>query len=248
MNKYKYLIIGGGMSADSAVKGIREIDPSGSIGLVSLETDPPYNRPPLSKGLWKGKPLDKIWLNTENKKATLHLGKRIVSIDADKLTAEDDQGNKFHGDKILLAVGGKPRRLPFGGDAILYYRTLQDYQRLLKMTIKGQDFAVIGGGFIGAELAAALAMNGKKVTMLFPEDGIGARMYPADLSQYLNNYYVEKGVMLLPRETVSSLSTQGDRQTIKTKSGAELTFDGIIAGIGIELKSRSAEGGRAESW
>jgi 3-phenylpropionate/trans-cinnamate dioxygenase ferredoxin reductase component len=235
VNNYKYLIIGGGMTADAAVEGIREIDPLGSIGLVSMETDPPYNRPPLSKGLWKGKPLDKIWLNTENKNATLHLGRRIVVLDADNLTAEDNQGNIYRGDKILLAVGGKPRRLPFGGDAILYYRTLKDYQRLLGMTVKVQNFAVIGGGFIGVELAAALAMNGKNVTMLFPEDRIGARMYPVDLSQYLNNFYMEKGVTLLPGETVTSLSTSGGCHTIKTKSGKELTFDGVIAGIGIEL-------------
>ncbi len=65
MNNYKYLIIGGGMTADAAAKGIREIDPEGSIGLISLEPDPPYNRPLLSKGLWKGKPFDSIWRHTE---------------------------------------------------------------------------------------------------------------------------------------------------------------------------------------
>jgi NAD(P)H-nitrite reductase large subunit len=67
MNSYKYLVIGGGMTADAAVKGIREIDPEGSIGLIGMESDPPYNRPPLSKGLWKGKPFDSIWRNTESK-------------------------------------------------------------------------------------------------------------------------------------------------------------------------------------
>ena len=61
MPSYKYLIVGGGMTADAAVRGIREIDPNGSIGLVGAENDPPYDRPPLSKGLWKGKPLA-YWL------------------------------------------------------------------------------------------------------------------------------------------------------------------------------------------
>ena len=65
MKDYKYLILGAGMTADAAVRGIRDIDPHGTIGLVGSEQDPPYNRPPLSKGLWKGKPIEKIWRRTE---------------------------------------------------------------------------------------------------------------------------------------------------------------------------------------
>lgn len=61
MEHYKYLIVGGGMTADSAVRGIRELDSNGSIGLLSAETVGPYDRPPLSKGTWKGKPLESIW-------------------------------------------------------------------------------------------------------------------------------------------------------------------------------------------
>ena len=76
MNTYKYLIIGGGMTAAAAVKGIREIDPEGSIGLISLEPNPPYNRPPLTKGLWKGKPFDSIWRDTQNQGVTLRLAQR----------------------------------------------------------------------------------------------------------------------------------------------------------------------------
>ena len=123
MNNYKYLIIGGGMTADSAVTGIREIDPEGSIGLISMEADPPYDRPPLSKGLWKGKLVDSIWRHTESKQVALHLGRRIISLSAHELTVRDDQGIEYHGEKILLATGGTPRRLDFGGDDVIYYRT-----------------------------------------------------------------------------------------------------------------------------
>jgi 3-phenylpropionate/trans-cinnamate dioxygenase ferredoxin reductase component len=234
MNGFKYLIIGGGMTADSAVRGIRQIDPDGSIGLVSMESDPPYNRPPLSKGLWKGKPFDSIWRNTESQRVTLHLGRRIVSLDADKQVARDDQGNEYHGDKLLLATGGKPRRLAFGGEDILYYRKLEDYRRLAKMSKEGQSFAVIGGGFIGAEITAALAMNGNKVTMLFPEDGIGARIYPHDLSQFLNDFYRKKGVEVLAGESVTGLSSRRRQHVLKLQSGREVAADGVIAGIGIE--------------
>lgn len=67
MLRYTYLIVGGGMTADAAVRGIRKVDSDGSIGLISAEPDPPYKRPPLSKGLWKGKPLDSAWLKTDSR-------------------------------------------------------------------------------------------------------------------------------------------------------------------------------------
>jgi NADPH-dependent 2,4-dienoyl-CoA reductase/sulfur reductase-like enzyme len=241
MKNYKYLIIGGGMTADSAVSGIREIDPEGSIGLISMESDPPYNRPPLSKGLWKGKPLDSIWRQTESRHVTLHLATKVVSLNTDEKSVRDDQGNEYHGEVLLLATGGTPRRLDFGGEAILYFRTLDDYRRLEKMSAVGQNFAVIGGGFIGAEVAAALAMNGKKVTMLFPDDGIGARMYPHDLSQFITDYFRKKGVEIFPGEQITGLSSQGNRHILKTQSGRDVVTDGVIAGIGIELNLELAK-------
>ena len=67
MKHYKYLIIGGGLAGDAATRGIRELDAEGSIGLISMETDPPYMRPNLSKGLWKGRPVEKIWRKTEER-------------------------------------------------------------------------------------------------------------------------------------------------------------------------------------
>lgn len=235
MESYKYLIIGGGMTGDAAVNGIRDIDPTGSIGLISIEKDPPYNRPALSKGLWKGKPLESIWLNTESKGVTLHLGKKIITFNADILTAQDQQGTEYQGEKILFATGGTPRRLPFGGEDIIYFRTLEDYKRLASTIAEVQSYTVIGGGFIGAEIAAALAMNGKKVTMLFPEDGIGARIYPHDLSLFLNDYFREKGVEVLPGELVSEYSSIDHQKVLKTQSGREVKADCIIAGLGLEL-------------
>lgn len=234
MKNYKYLIIGGGMTADAAAKGIRTIDSEGSIGLISMESDPPYNRPPLSKGLWKGKPLDSIWRKTERKHVELHLGRKIVSLDANGTSVRDDQGQEYHAEKLLLATGGTPHHLPFGGEEIIYYRTLEDYRRLSKLSELSQDFAIIGGGFIGAEVAAALAMNGKKVTMLFPGDGIGARMYPHDLSQFLNEYFRTKGVEVLTKEEVVYFSTHRGKHVLKTHCKREVKAEGVIAGIGIE--------------
>jgi 3-phenylpropionate/trans-cinnamate dioxygenase ferredoxin reductase subunit len=160
MHHYTYLIIGGGMTVAAAVEGIRQADPNGSIGLIGAETHPPYKRPPLSKGLWKGKPLESIWLQSERHGVALHLGRTARSLDPRQKQVTDDQGTVYSYTKLLLATGGTPRHLPFGGDHIIYFRTLDDYQQLRALTEQGQRFAVIGGGFIGSEIAAALAMNG----------------------------------------------------------------------------------------
>ena len=233
MKQYRYLIVGGGLTGDAAVRGIRELDAEGSIGMISMEPDPPYTRPNLSKGLWKGRPLEKIWHNTESLGAELYLGRKVTQLDPPKKYLRDDTGEEYTYDKLLLATGGSPIRLPFGDDNIIYYRDVQDYQHLRALTERGEHFLVIGGGFIGSEIAAALTMIGKKVVMVFPEESIGANIYPHDLSGFLNDYYREKGVEVVPDDLVASLEQIGDRSTVRTKSGRVFEVDGVIAGIGI---------------
>jgi NADPH-dependent 2,4-dienoyl-CoA reductase/sulfur reductase-like enzyme len=233
MTQYPYVIIGGGMTADAAVRGIRELDATGAIGLIGAEADPPYTRPALSKALWKGDPLDSVWRKTSEAGVDLLLGRRVTSLDLGAKTVVDDRGTAYRFDKLLLATGGTPRRLPFGGESVIYYRTLDDYRRLRALAGAGRAFAVIGGGFIGSEIAAALAMQGCTVTMLFPEDGIGARIFPADLARNLVDYYREKGVDVRPGESVTGIVQGGSGATVETKSGFRVTVDAVVAGLGI---------------
>jgi len=233
MTHYKYLIIGGGLTGDAAVRGIRELDSEGSIGMFSMEPDPPYSRPSLSKGLWKGRPLEKIWRNTQSLGVELHLSYKIVQLDLLKKCIRADNGDEYTFDKILLALGGSPNRLPYGEDNIIYYRDMQDYQRLRALSEQGEKFLVIGGGFIGSEIAAALTMIGKKVVMVFPEETIGASIFPNDLSYHLNDYYRQKGVELVTNDVVLSLEKNGSRLTVRTRSGCSFEVDGVVAGIGI---------------
>ena len=233
MKNYRYLIIGGGMTAAAAVDGIREIDPTGSIGVFSMESDPPYDRPPLSKGLWKGDPVDGVWRKPKGDAPEFHLNNDIKEIIPKERRATDSQGNVFTYEKLLLATGGTPRLLPFHDDQIIYYRTLADYRRLRGLTETGERFAVIGGGFIGTEIAAALAMNGKKVTMIFPGHEIGDRMFPRQLAQYVSGIYKKEGVELLPGEKVVASEVRGKQRALKTTSGKTILVDGVVAGIGV---------------
>jgi 3-phenylpropionate/trans-cinnamate dioxygenase ferredoxin reductase subunit len=233
MTHYRYLIIGGGLAGDAATRGIRELDPDGSIGLIGQEPDPPYMRPNLSKGLWKGRPMEKIWRHTEERNVDLHLGRVITKLDPAKKSVSDGQGNEYTYDKLLIATGGSPIHLPFGGDDIMYYRDLQDYLQLRKWTEVGERFLVIGGGFIGSEIAAALTMVGQQVVMVFLEDAIGGLVFPGDLARYLNDYYREKGVEVVPNDSVASVQKEGKRFIVRTKSGRNFEVDGVVAGIGI---------------
>jgi len=233
MAHYQYVIVGGGMTADAAVNGIREADPSGSVGLIGAEQDKPYNRPPLSKGLWKGEGPDSIWRDTEKQNVSLHLHRKAQSLDRGKRTVTDERGSTYTFEKLLLATGATPRRLPFDDGPVIYYRTVGDYRKLRALSEQGRRFAVIGGGFIGWEIAAALAMNGKDVVMLFPEEAIGSRIYPADLAHFLNDFYRQQGVSVVPGSTVTGLEKKSQGTTVKTQGQGEYQVDGVVAGIGV---------------
>src|SRR5512140_2517419 len=178
---YQYLIVGGGMTAASAVEGIRHVDKAGRIGVIGEEDHLPYDRPPLSKGLWTGqKRLEKIWRKTNQPGVDWIVGRQVQIIDPLNKVVHDQMQTSYTYDRLLLATGATPRKLPIGDADVIYFRTLNDYQHLRLLTATGRKFAVIGGGFIGSEIAAALTMNGEKVSLLFAEEGIGGRVFPRD--------------------------------------------------------------------
>jgi NADPH-dependent 2,4-dienoyl-CoA reductase/sulfur reductase-like enzyme len=232
MTHFKYLIIGGGLAGDGATKGIRELDSDGSIGVISMEPDPPYMRPNLSKGLWKGRPVEKIWRKTEER-AKLHLNCKATQLDPDKKIIRDDSGDEYTYEKLLIATGGSPNHLPVGNGNIIYFRNFQHYKHLRALTEQGEHFVVIGGSFIGSEIAAALTIVGKKVTMIFRDEAISDHVFPSDLAYYLNEYYRQKGVEVLTGETAASVQKEGNRILVRTGSGRTIKTDGVVAGIGI---------------
>jgi 3-phenylpropionate/trans-cinnamate dioxygenase ferredoxin reductase component len=235
METTRYLIVGGGMTGDAAARGILEVDPDPrAILLVSGEYHPPYARPPLSKALWKGAAESSVWLLTANLGIHERLGRQIVGIDLDAHTATDDRGDSYAFEKVLLATGGRPRRLPFDSNEVIYFRKLDDYHRLRRLADKGGRAVVIGGGFIGSEIAAALVLNGAQVTMVFPEPGIGARIFPVELSGAINDYYRDRGVEVFDGASVTGLERNGEGTRVLLDNGTALETDAVVAGLGIE--------------
>src|SRR4026209_847940 len=105
MARYDYLIVGGGMAADAAARGICEVDNSGTIGVLSSEPDAPYSRPPLTKALWKGDAFDSVWRKTDETGAKLHLSTNASAIDVAGKAVTDIHGERFGYGKLLLATG-----------------------------------------------------------------------------------------------------------------------------------------------
>ena len=241
MAQYRYLIIGGGMTADAAAHGIRKHDPNGSIGLIGAEPHAPYNRPPLSKGLWKGEAEESIWRKAAETGAELHLGRRAVQLDALRRRVTDAQGATYEYEKVLLATGGTPRRLPGAPDGIIYFRTLDDYRTSRQLADRKARFVVIGGGFIGSEVAAALRMQQCEVTMIVPQQGLGTRVFPADLSRHLVEYYRREGVTVLIGESAERVEAASGGYRVQTKGSGVVGADAIVAGLGIELNVELAQ-------
>ena len=241
MPSYKYVIVGGGMTGDAAVKGIREVDAEGTIALIGSEPHRPYKRPPLTKALWKGTPLEKIWLQTPEENVDFLVEHTISSLDVANRLVIDDRGTEYAYERLLLATGGTPRTLNLDGDGtgeVIYYRTFDHYRQLRELADSGQRFAVIGGGFIGSEIAAALTMNDREVFMIFPGGAIGKNIYPAGLARFVTDYYREKGVTLLSGSIAAGVEKRNGGLTVKVRGedGGErgVEVDGVVAGIGIE--------------
>lgn len=243
MPHYDYLIVGGGMTADAAIRGIRSVDDDGTIGLVSREPDPPYDRPPLSKGLWAGQDEDGIWRHTADQDVDLHLNTKIVQLDRAERTAGDEGGGIYSYGKLLLATGGDPRKLDDAVPQVNYLRSYRDYLRLREDAESKEQFAVIGGGFIGSEIAASLATNEKDVTLFFPEEGLCRRILPAGLSAHLDRQFRERGVEVRSGRTVASVRRSGDEFLVVTEEGEgrALRTESVVAGLGIEPSTVLAE-------
>jgi len=246
MKKYQYIIIGGGMTGSSAVMGIREIDQTGTIAMFSRDHYGPYNRPPLSKSLWgKGK-VEDIFRPMDKYNLDLFLEDKIAALNPREKWVESQGGERYGYDKLLLATGGHPIQLKNLPEDVIYFRTLSDYEKLRKAAESRQDFCVIGAGFIGSEIAAALNKQGKSVTMIFPESGIAGRIFPDDLSLHMNQYYQSKGVKVLAGNLVNTVEKQGEKFSVqftdqKTGEASKAEFDGVVVGVGIRPNIYLAE-------
>ncbi len=241
MERYQYLIIGGGIAGERAAEGIRKVDRAGSLALVAGEPHMPYDRPPLSKGYLTGQEgLEKVYLRpdefyAQNDIAVLR-GVRAERLDAAAHRVELADGQVLGYEKLLLATGGTARTLAIPGaelPGVFTLRTLADGEAIRAAARPGKRALVVGGSFIGAEAAAALAMRGLAVEVVFPTGRLLEKVLPGEVSAWLHEHYAAHGVRLLPGRRPARLEGKAHIERAVLDDGATLEADLLVAGIGI---------------
>ena len=247
--RHKYVIVGGGLAGASAIEGIRRHDREGGILMLARENFAPYHRPPLSKGLWFGKatredlPVYADAFYRENG-VELLLRREVVELDASRHLVWDERGVEYGYERLLLATGGKPRRLVVSGaevEGLHYFRNLEDYLYLERRLDRFEHALVVGGGFIGAELAAALRHAGKEVTFLFDREYPLFRVLPRDLGLFVADYYRQRGVETVSEDKAVGFEKSQGLIQVRLASGSVITTQTVLAGVGVEPEVDLAE-------
>ena len=244
--RYDYLIIGGGMVADSAARGIREIDGTGSIGILGADPDEPYTRPALSKKLWTDSEFgrDQVPLDTASDTgAQVHTGVSVASVDRSRASVTTESGDHYEYGDLLLATGAEPMRIDLApSPRVVYFRTFSDYRALRELTKTAEHIAVVGGGYIGTELASALSLQGVKVTLVTSADILGARMFPPTLAAGFDKGFAEHGVTVRRGTKVTAGAEASARVQLQLDDGTTLEADGAVFGLGVQPRTELADG------
>jgi anthranilate 1,2-dioxygenase ferredoxin reductase component len=235
----RFVVVGGGIAGHRAVIELSRRAPDATIDLLSEEPCLPYDRPPLSKELLHGsKSAEEIVLTGAalyaQNNIRYHAGARVSAIDRAHRKVITEAGAEFVFDRLLLATGSRARRLPADcvGDAVVQYlRTVQDALALQQQLVAGRRVAVIGGGFIGLEVAAAAVRRGCHVTILESQKRVLARGMPIVVSEWVDRMHRAEGVEIMLSASV--LAMQQDRSGVSIKlSRGTLEADLVVVGIG----------------
>jgi len=234
------VVVGGGHAGGIAAAELRTEGWSGEIVLVGEEPTPPYQRPPLSKDYLAGRtPPERLLLKPAafyaEKAITLRMGERVASIDRAGAAVVLDGGERLGYDRLLLATGGRVRRLAIPGaqlPGIFYLRTLADAQSLREHLAGAQRVAIVGGGYIGLEAASVAVEAGKQVTVLEMGERLLGRVATARFADFVRSEHEKRGVRILCGTGVTGFEGDGKVAAVLSTAG-RVEADLVIVGVGI---------------
>lgn len=239
------VIVGGGIAGYRALQRILEIDPACDLVLISDEDQPAYERPMLSKELLTSDiPLRSVKVREDFPNLRQVFRQRVTSIDREAREVVTTAGETISYRSLILATGSRPRIANFPGvkaDDIIYLRTASDAERLSSKLAPDTRIAIIGGGFIGLEVAAAARKRGAQAIVFEAQDRLLARVAPPSLSDWLNGLHSDNGVTIKLNSPVKDVKpTMDGRFEIQT-CGSPITVDHIVVGVGILPNTELAE-------
>ena len=242
MTQSNIVILGGGMVAGYAAKQLVERGlPKGELAILSADNAAPYERPPLSKSFLAGKDSeDAIQINPEDfykhHGIELRLQCEVATVDVKRKCLILRNGDEFGFQKLIIATGAHPRSLNIAGSRLqnlFYLRTVSDSRNIRNAADKAKRAVVIGGGFIGMEVAAVLAQKGIEVAVVLNEDRVFKRLFSPEMSSFFESYYAARGVRLIKSMSVTELRGHEVVSFAVLKDGQEIPCDFVVAGIGV---------------
>jgi len=242
------VIVGAGHAAGQAAASLRQAKYDGEIILIGDESHIPYQRPPLSKQYLAGEHgMERVYLRPEkfyaDRDITVKVDTRVESIDTAAKNVTTDQAETIEYENLLIATGSRPRILHIdGGDlpGIFYFRTVADVDAIRAQMSAGKKLVIVGGGYIGLEVASVGVTSGLEVHVLEMEERILQRVTTPEMSRYYHDLHSTRGVHIHTSTTVSGFT--GDGQVSGVVCGAEtIAADLVIVGIGIIPNTEIAE-------
>ncbi len=242
MESAKYMIVGAGLAGFNAIAAIRERDPDGRIVLVNGETERPYDRVPLSKRYLQGAlSRDGVFLRPlefyEENRVELWSGRRVTKLEVQQKQLTLDDGRKLEYKRLLLATGGQPRRLALPGselNGIHYLRTLEDSDALKEAMSRAKALVVVGGGFIGCEVAAAGVAKGLDTTVIEVGPYLLNMAFDEPTGRWIMDYLAAKGMKVRCGERATRFLGAGGRVNgVETSAGTTVPADLVVVGVGL---------------
>jgi len=244
-----FVIVGGGMAGAKAAETLREEGFDGRIVLIGAESLRPYERPPLSKDYLRGETeQEKVHVHSEayygEHDIDLRLGREVSRVDTGRGEVTLDDGETLRYDRLLLATGAEPRRLPIPGadlDGVLYLRTVPDSDRIRERLDRGGSLVVVGAGWIGAEVAASARQRGMEVTIVEPMSVPLERVLGPEMGAFYRDVHADQGVRLLLGTGVEGFEGDTAVERVRTNDGQTLDCDAVVVGVGVKPRTALAE-------
>jgi len=249
MTEAEFLLVGGGMASASCAAELRKRGAEGAIVLVGREPEPPYERPPLSKEYLRGETeRSDAYVNPpswyEENDVDLRTGVNVMSLDPGARTAKLQGGEEVSFEKALLATGAMVNILRVEGaenEGIHYLRAYGNSDAIRSDAEAAEHVVLVGGSYIGTEVAASLAARGTKCTIVMMEEVALSRTFGADAGRWFQEQLESRGVTVLGGEELEAFEGDGRVRAVLTKSGEAIECDAVVVGAGVRPDTMLAE-------